>query len=171
MKIPFRIPLWISVLGYLLFFVMIVGFTVFLPWIVPVSLIIGAIIIGLMAWGVHKEVLNWLTAILMGTVAAVFFFLAFRGFMVFVETHVSGKIFLLAGIIGLTIIFLGRQRKEIKEFERFIGFQTPLKGLQRNSRYLAGAVIDLEKLWSRIYHPKPKSKLNSKKRRKRLFKS
>ncbi len=160
-----------SILGYLLFFVMIVGFTVFLPWIVPVSLIIGAIIVGIMAWGVHRRALNWLTAILMGLVALVFFILAFRGFIVFVETQVSGRLFLLAGIAGLVIIFLGRQRREIEEFEKFIGFETPLNRLNKNSRYLAAAIFDFKKLWSSIYHPKPKSRLSNKKKRKRFLRN
>ena len=56
MKFSIRIPLWVSVIGYLLFFVMIVGFTVFLPWIVPVSLIIGAFLIGLIAWALTHQV-------------------------------------------------------------------------------------------------------------------
>ena len=76
MKFSIRIPLWVSIIGYLLFFVMIVGFTVFLPWIVPVSLIIGAFLIGLIAWGIHKRVMNWLMFIVMVLVAFIFFFRA-----------------------------------------------------------------------------------------------
>ena len=129
MKIGVRIPLWISIIGYLLFFVMIVGFTVFLPWIVPVSLIVGAIIVGLIAWGVHKRILRWPIAIAIGIIALIFFFLAFRGLIVLVETQILGKLFLLSGLIGLAILFLGRPNKEIQEFEKFIGFETPLKRL------------------------------------------
>ena len=168
MKIDLRIPLWISIIGYLLFFVMIVGFTVFLPWIVPVSLIVGAVIVGLIAWGVHKRILRWPIAIVIGVIALIFFFLAFRGFIVLVETQILGKIFLLSGLIGLVIIFLGRKNREIQEFEKFIGFETPLKRLSKNSKYLANRIFDPKKIWSNIYHPKPKSVLTRKKRRFRL---
>ncbi len=164
MRVTFPVPLWLSIIGYVLFFAMIIGFTVFLPWIVPVSLIIGAFIIGLLAWGVHKRRVNLLVGIVMSAVAAIFFILAFRGFVLFVETQPEGKGFLIAGILGLAIIFFGRRRKEIEEFEKFIGFQTPLRGLRKNSLYLAGPILDLGKILSRIYHPKPKSRLSTRKK-------
>lgn len=165
MKFSIRIPLWVSIIGYLLFFVMIVGFTVFLPWIVPVSLIIGAFLIGLIAWGIHKRVMNLLMFIVTVLVAFIFFFLASKGFVLFVETNVLGKIFLIAGISGLAIIFLGRENREIREFERFIGFESPLKGLRKNSKYVAGTFFDFRSVWSKIYHPSPKSKLRVKKKK------
>lgn len=168
MKLSLRFPLWLSILGYILFFVMVVGFTVFLPWIVPVSLIVGAVVIGSLAWGIHRRKVNLLIAILMVALAFVFFLLAFRGFVVFVESTLEGKVFLVTGVTGMAIIFLGRERREIKEFERFIGFETPFRKLRKNSSYLAGSFFDFKRFWRRVYKPRPKSSLSSGKKR-RLF--
>ncbi len=165
MKISLKFPLWLSIIGYILFFIMLVGFTVFLPWIVPVSLIIGAMVIGSLAWGIHRRKVNLLMAILMAALAFVLFFLAFRGFVVFVEETLAGKVFLLTGVIGMTIIFLGRERREIKEFERFIGFETPFRKLRRNGSYLAGSFFDFKRVWRRVYSSRPKSSLSGGKKR------
>jgi len=165
MKLEFKIPLWLSVFGYVLFFVMIIGFTVFLPWIVPVSLIIGTVLLGFIAWGIHKRKFKWPVAAAIGIIAIIIFALALRGFFEFVQAELSGKIFIISGVAGLIIIFLSRENREIEELERFIGFEPPLKALQKNSRYLAFKIYDPRKLWSKIYNPKPKSILSSRRKR------
>ncbi len=159
MKLRIEIPLWLSFLGYSLFFLMVIGFTIVLPWVVPVSIIIATVLIGVMTWGIHRRAFGWLISIILGLGALLMIYFALSGFVYYVKTDVTGKLLAIAGLTGLAVILLGKRTREVEEFEKFIGFNRPLESIQRNGNYLL----------SKVYKPRPKSVLSRKRKKKGLL--